>query len=72
MPAGMVRPRASHAPKLGAGAVVAYREAGWRITPGGRPDTGIRTGPCARCGAQTVRYGPAGRPLCGDCEGGRA
>ena len=26
------------------------------------------TGPCARCGATTTRYGPDGSPLCADCR----
>jgi len=29
-----------------------------------------RTGPCARCGAEHLRYGPDGTPLCGQCSGG--
>ena len=26
------------------------------------------TGPCARCGATTTRYGPDGSPLCAGCR----
>jgi hypothetical protein len=26
------------------------------------------TGPCARCGATTTRYGPDGSPLCAGCQ----
>jgi hypothetical protein len=26
------------------------------------------TGPCARCGATTTRYGPDGSPLCAACR----
>lgn len=26
------------------------------------------TGPCARCGAATTRYGPGGSPLCAGCR----
>lgn len=29
--------------------------------------SGPTLGPCARCRAVTVRYGPAGAPLCGGC-----
>lgn len=53
---------------LGAGAVVAYREAGWHISEGGRPDTGVVTGPCARCPATTIVYGPYGNPCCPTCR----
>jgi len=68
MPAGLVRPRASQAPRLGAGAVLDYRERGWMITAFGRVSSGIVTGPCARCRAVCVRYGPHGRPLCPNCH----
>jgi hypothetical protein len=27
----------------------------------------VTTGPCTRCGTQTIRYGPLGRPHCDDC-----
>ena len=27
------------------------------------------TGPCARCGADHLRYGPDGTPLCESCRG---
>ena len=30
------------------------------------------TGPCARCGSPTTRYGPAGSPLCDHCREGGA
>ena len=26
------------------------------------------SGPCARCGATTIRYGPDGSPLCAGCQ----
>lgn len=67
MPARQVRPRASQAPTLGAGAVMAYRETGWHFTAHGNLDTGGITGPCTRCDTPCVRYGPAGRPLCNSC-----
>lgn len=70
MPSGMVRPRASRAPKLGAGARAEAVENGWVITKNGVfADPNDRTGPCARCGAPHERYGPAGRPLCPTCRG---
>jgi hypothetical protein len=56
--------------QLGAGAVVAYREAGWAITASGRPHLGMFTGPCARCSDTTVLYGPLGQPLCPACRPG--
>lgn len=68
MPAGMVRPRASQVPPLGAGAVAQYRETGWRITEHGRPSLGTVVGPCARCRDPTVRYGQTGHPLCPECR----
>jgi hypothetical protein len=46
-----------------------YRECGWTITPYGRPDAGVTTGPCGRCRQPTLLYGPNGRALCVDCEG---
>jgi hypothetical protein len=55
--------------QLGAGAVEEYRECGWTITPYGRPDAGVTTGPCGRCRQPTLLYGPNGRALCVDCEG---
>lgn len=46
-----------------------FREKGWRITPHGRVDAGMVTGPCTGgCGAVVVRYGPLGRPQCEDCS----
>ena len=27
----------------------------------------VTAGPCVRCGNQTTRYGPLGRPHCDDC-----
>lgn len=27
----------------------------------------VTAGPCVRCGTQTTRYGPIGRPHCDDC-----
>lgn len=56
--------------QLGAGAIESYREVGWRITEHGRPDAGTTTGPCGRCRHPAGVYGPNGRNLCGDCEGG--
>lgn len=54
--------------QLGAGAVAAYREAGWHISEGGRPHAGVITGPCAKCRQTTVIYGPHGNPLCPECR----
>jgi hypothetical protein len=54
--------------QLGAGAVAAYREAGWAISEGGRPHNGVVIGPCARCTADTTKYGPSGNPLCPVCR----
>lgn len=72
MPAGRVRPKASQAPVMGAGAVADYRAQGWTVRDGrhGRiiardDDT---TGPCALCGAACVRYGDQGGPLCPLCS----
>lgn len=45
-----------------------YRRKGWRITSTGYPDSGMRTGPCARCAQTTVVYGPTGHPLCPTCR----
>ena len=70
MHAGLVRPRASQAPRLGVGAVCDYRERGWTITPSGRVSPGIVTGLCVRCRLVCIRYGPTGRPVCTDCRGG--
>lgn len=68
MPAGMVRPRASQVPELGAGAVAEYRAAGWRISPHGRVGIGGALGPCGVCRELCVRYGPTGGPLCPSCR----
>lgn len=53
---------------LSATAIARYLARGWRITPHGRPDAGITTGPCARCRAPHHLYGPGGHPLCGRCR----
>lgn len=70
VPAGMVRPRASQAPRLTEAAREAYRAAGWTITPHGQVCTGQRVGPCATpaCRQPTVVYGPTGQPLCPACR----
>lgn len=67
MPAGMVRPRASQVPPLGPTELGEYRRVGWRISVGGRVDSGGVVGPCAGCRRPTVRYGARGRPLCIAC-----
>lgn len=59
----------SRVARLGAGAVQEYREAGWHITAGDRPDAGLHAGPCGRCRAPCLRYGPAGQALCDNCQG---
>ena len=62
-------PRASRAPRLGAGAVLEYEECGWTITEFGRVDPGTVTGPCGRCRAPCVRYGPnSTSTLCDQCR----
>lgn len=71
MPAGMVRPRASQVPPLGAGAIADYVQSGWHRTEGGGVDTGQRIGPCGGCQEPTVLYGPFGRPLCRTCDPAR-
>lgn len=50
--------------EVGPGGVTAHGPNGAAITmPAAHPDAG----PCTACAAQTVRYGPAGRPLCPSC-----
>jgi hypothetical protein len=68
MPAGMVRPRASQVPPLGADAIAEYQRAGWHITAGGRVCAGATTGPCAACSRPTRRYRLGGGPLCRSCR----
>lgn len=65
----MSRARERPVDRLGAGALAHYRENGWQVTEHGQLDTGMRTGPCARCTAITVVYGPNGQPLCPQCRG---
>lgn len=40
---------------------------GWRLTERQHLSDGNVIGPCARCQARHVRYGPTGRPLCPRC-----
>lgn len=68
MPAGMVRPLASQAPRLGLVALAEYARRGWRITEHGHADSGQTSGPCARCRTVSEVYGPAGNPLCATCQ----
>ncbi len=68
MPAGMVRPRASQVPKLTPDALATYQDHGWQVSELGNVGTTDPTGPCARCRAPCVRYGPAGGPLCDGCN----
>lgn len=68
MPAGMVRPRPSQVAPLALNAIAAWLGVGWRLTPYGRLDLGLLVGPCARCRAPTVLYGPRGQPLCPSCR----
>lgn len=70
MPAGMVRPRASLAPRLGSTARHLYRAAGWTVGSHGTVGMGgdDTSGPCARCRQPCIRYGPTGGPLCTTCR----
>lgn len=68
MPSGMVRPRASKAPRLTAAAKAAYVAAGWKLTARGNLDAGQWSGPCARCHRPCCRYGPHGHPWCPACR----
>lgn len=54
--------------QLGAGAIEAYRECGWRFTEHGHLDDGSVSGPCSLCGKTTVVYGKRGNPLCLECR----
>jgi hypothetical protein len=68
VPAGMVRPRASQAPRLSPAVKALYAAAGWHLTDGGNLDHGQWSGPCAACHHPCARYGPHGRPLCPTCR----
>lgn len=50
--------------EIGPGGVVARGLNGAAIT---MPAADEHAGPCVACAAQTIRYGPAGRPLCRRC-----